>query len=126
MICILRDGSEVECMTGRELDQTPKVTPSVVIRSLMGYAQLGGDISATVYDRAIDRSEPPFRPGQLQTIIDLCNEGIVNNHFPKTPVDHTRTGEYRVDITATQSHFAALLGASSVRLVALRASENPA
>ena len=122
MICTLRDGAQVECMTGAELDQASKVTPSDVIRSLMGYTQLGGDINATVYDRAIDRSVPPFRPGQLQTIIDLCSEGIASNHYPKTPIDHTRSGEQQVGITTTQSHFAALLGASSVRLAVLRAS----
>ena len=121
MLCTLYDGNEVECRSVVELDQAAQVTPDDVMRSLMGYVEHGGDIDATIYDRAIERAEPPFRSGQLQSIIDLCVEGIIDNHYPKTPVDHERSGEQKVGITATQSHYAALLGAASTRLVALKA-----
>lgn len=107
-------------MTFAELDLASTVTPTDVIRSLISYVQQGGDINATVYDRAIDRAEPPFRTGQLQTITELCGEGIAMHHFPRMPIAHDRAGTQEVSLTATQSHYAALLGASSTRLAVLK------
>lgn len=106
----------LEYMTGAELDVAETVQPGDVIASLNGYVVDGGDIHPTVYDKAISRCEPPMDKDQLQEVIDLCVQGISVRHAPKTPIDHTRYGRQEVGVNMAQSHFAALLGAASVRL----------
>jgi hypothetical protein len=103
-------------MTGAELEAATSIHPDDVIASLNGYVVDGGDIHPTVYDQAISRCEPPMDKDQLQGVIDLCVQGIADRHRPQTPIDYSRQGHQEVGVTQAESHFAALLGATSIRL----------
>lgn len=109
-------------MNGAELQAAETVSPSDIIASLNAYVVEGGDIHPTVYDQAISRCEPPMDKDQFQEVIDLCVQGIATRHTPKTPIDHSRRGWQEVGLNTTQSHFAALLGATSVRRDSIEAS----
>ncbi len=109
-------------MSGTELDAAETVQSTDVIASLTGYVVEGRDIHPAIYDTAINRCEPPMDKDQLQEVIDLCVQGISRHHRPKTPSDHVRYGRQKVRANMTQSHYAALLGATSVRLNTLESS----
>ncbi|MFI5270444.1 MAG: hypothetical protein ACHQT9_00165 [Candidatus Saccharimonadales bacterium] len=109
-------------MSGAELEVAETVSPADVISSLHDYVITGGDIDPTVYDEAIGRCEPPMNQDNLEEVIEICVEGIRSRHMPKTPIDHDRSGRQSVEINTTQSHFAGLLGAASVRIAKLESS----
>lgn len=114
----LPDGSRVDCMTNAELADADRVSPTDVIDSLAFYALKGGDINPTSYDQAIARAMPPFTQNELEEVIGLCVKGIALNHFPKNPHDYERTPRQHVAANPTQYHFAALAGATSMRIAA--------
>jgi len=103
-------------MTGAEIHLANDVAPQDVITSLYHYAIYGGDIDPTTYDAAVARCEPPMTGAELRKVVDLCERGIFTNHFPKTPIDHDRPGHQELAESLTQSHFAALMGATLVRI----------